>query len=45
MTMRHPKKKDPQLVNMLQGYTPEDEQLEPENDGLVQMIFLFPGVY
>ena len=26
-------------------YTPEDEHVAPENDGLVQRIFLFQGEY
>ena len=33
------------VVWLLVVFTPEDEQLEPENDGLVQMIFLFQGAH
>ena len=32
-------------LNLYIIYTPEDERIEPENDGLVQMFFLLPGVY
>ena len=31
------------IPSQILAYTPEDSRIEPENTGLVQMIYIFPG--